>query len=220
MGDRIKVAIVDDFRISRQFFESYVKNAEGYELVRSLPCARDAVTYCEDDPPELLIMDVLMRTGIDGLSAAQTIKKRRPEIRIILATSTAEASWESKAQEIGVEGFWYKEYSEQSLLEIMDRVMAGETVYPGKVPDPAFGKITRSKLTERELEVLRELTAGYTNEAIADHLGISVNTVRYHIQNILNKTGFENRLDLAMNAKALGLVVHDDDRTGSKDYGV
>lgn len=74
-----------------------------------------------------------------------------------------------------------------------------------------FGRVTRSDLTERELDVLRELTGGYTNEGISQRLGISINTVRTHIQNILNKTGFENRLDLAMNAKSIGLVVNDDD---------
>ena len=65
-----------------------------------------------------------------------------------------------------------------------------------------------------KLDVLRELTGGYTNEVIAQRLGVTINTVRYHIQNILNKTGFENRLDLAMNAKILGLVVSDETRTG------
>ena len=63
------------------------------------------------------------------------------------------------------------------------------------------------------LEVLRELTNCLSNEEIAGKLFISVNTVRFHIQNMLSKTGFENRLELAMNAKALGLVVSDEDRT-------
>ena len=63
--------------------------------------------------------------------------------------------------------------------------------------------------------VIRELTASLTNEEIAENLHISVNTVKRHLQNIMEKTGFESRLDLAMNAKLLGLVIYEDDRTGT-----
>ena len=212
LQQKVRVAVVDDFRISRQFFEAYVKSAPGYELAWSLPFAGEAVARCAQEPPQLLILDVLMRSGMDGLTAAEAIKGRQPEVRIILATSTAEATWEEKARRAGVEGFWYKEYSQHSLLEIMDRVMAGERVYPQEAPDMPFGRVSRSDLTERELDVLRELTGGYTTETIAQRLGITVNTVRYHVQNILNKTGFESRLELAMNAKLLGLVVNERDR--------
>ena len=72
--------------------------------------------------------------------------------------------------------------------------------------------MTKAALTEREMEVLREMTDSLSNGEIARKLGISVNTVRQHIENMLNKTGFENRLDLAINAKALGLVVSEKDR--------
>ena len=100
------------------------------------------------------------------------------------------------------------------IQEIMDRVMAGEIVYPGVAPGVLFGKIKRSDLTERELEVLRELTASLTNDEIAEKLNISANTVKRHLQNIMEKTGFTNRLELAMKAKSLGLVVSDSDRLG------
>ncbi len=212
MEQKIRVAIADDYRISRQFFEAYVKSASRYTLVKSLSSADDAIAYCKADAPELLILDVLMRTGTDGLTAAAAIKALPKPPKIILTTSAAEAAWEEKARSIGIEGFWYKEYSDLSLLEIMDRVMVGETVYPEEAPNVSFGWARRSDLTDRELDVLRELVGGYTNEGIAQRLCISVNTVRTHIQNILNKTGFDSRLDLAMNAKLLGLVVHDDDR--------
>ena len=90
--------------------------------------------------------------------------------------------------------------------------MAGESVYPGDMPKVRFGSVTRADLTERELDVLRELTGSLTNEEIAERLNISPNTVKRHIQNIMEKTGFGNRLELAMNAKALGLVVNEEDR--------
>ena len=91
--------------------------------------------------------------------------------------------------------------------------MAGESVYPSDPPKVPFGKVNRTDLTERELEVLRELTASLTNEEIAERLHISANTVKRHLQNIMEKTGYDSRLDLAMNAKSLGLVVNEHERT-------
>lgn len=212
MSNKTRVVVADDQNISRGFFEMYIRAAAGYELEASLRTAKEAVDYLTEHDADLLILDVMMQDGIDGLTAAKLIKEKSPEIKIIITTSTSETSWEEKARQIGVESFWYKEYDEHSIQEIMDRTMAGESVYPGDPPRVPFGKVTRTELTERELDVLRELTASLTNEEIADKLCISVNTVRRHLQNIFDKTGFENRLDLAMNAKFLGLVVSDRER--------
>ena len=116
------------------------------------------------------------------------------------------SSPEKRAQEIGVDGFWYKEYSETSLLELMDEVMAGKTVFPGQTPQLNLGNASREQFTERELDVLRELTQGKSNEEIAQALGISVNGVKFHIKNLLEKTGFSNRLMLVVHANACGIV--------------
>ncbi|MBP5609096.1 MAG: response regulator transcription factor [Lachnospiraceae bacterium] len=211
----VRVIVCDDQNISRGFFEMYVRAAAGFELIAGLRTARETVDYLDEHDADLLILDVMMQDGIDGLSAAEILKQKHPQLKIILTTSAAETGWEDKARAIGVESFWYKEYDEHGIQEIMNRTMAGESVYPGDAPDVSFGRIKRSDLTERELDVLRELTGSLTNEEIADKLCISVNTVKRHIQNIMEKTGYENRLDLAMNAKSLGLVVSDKQRTGN-----
>lgn len=212
MAEKTGVVVVDDQNISRGFFEMYVRAATDYELIAGLRTATEAVEFVDTHKTDLLILDVMMQDGIDGLTAAKLIKEKHPEIKIIIATSTSETSWEQQAKEIGVESFWYKEYDEHGILEIMERTMNGESVYPGDAPKVPFGKVTRADLTERELEVLRELTASLTNEEIAEKLNISVNTVKRHLQNIMDKTGFESRLELAMNARSLGLVVSDSER--------
>ena len=210
--NKVKVVVVDDQNISRGFFEMYVRASRDYELVASLRTAQSSLDYVDKNKTDLVIMDVMMQDGIDGLTAAESIKKKHPEIKIILTTSTSETSWEEKARAAGIESFWYKEYDEHGLQEIMERTMKGESVYPQDAPKVPFGKVTREDLTDRELDILRELTASMTNEEIAEKLQISVNTVKRHIQNIMEKTGFESRLDLAMSAKTQGLVVNDSDR--------
>ena len=229
MNDRIRVVVADDQNISRGFFEMYVRASTRYELAASLRTAQEAIDYLDNlktgqgtvcpKGVDLLILDVMMQEGIDGLTAAGIIKQRHPALKIILTTSTSETSWEEKARAIGVESFWYKEYDNHSLIDIMDRTADGESVYPSQAPEVSFGRVKRSDLTERELDVLRELTGSLTNEEIAENLHISVNTVKRHLQNIMEKTGFSSRLDLAINARLLGLVIHEDDRTGAARSG-
>ena len=215
MNERIRVVVADDQNISRGFFEMYVHASDRYELAASLRTADEAVDFVEENGADLLILDIMMQEGIDGLTAAAEIKQKHPEVKIILTTSTSETSWEEKAREIGVESFWYKEYDDHSLTDIIERTLEGESVYPSSPPRVNFGKIRRSDLTERELDVLRELTASLTNEEIAEKLHISANTVKRHLQNIMEKTGFGRRVDLAIHARLLGLVVHDSERINS-----
>lgn len=89
-----------------------------------------------------------------------------------------------RAREIGVESFWYKDVVGQSLLDIMDRTMAGEHIYPDNPPKVAIGEADSSMFSEREMDVLRLLTTGISDQEIADELCISLPTVRTHIRNM------------------------------------
>ena len=203
---------MDDQYVARSFFEIHVEMTKNYELITSLASAEQAVTWCMEHPVDLIIMDVMMKYGLDGLTCARTIKNNNPEIKIILTTSTAEAKWIEKARKAKIDSFWFKEYSDVPLTEVMDRTMKGESVYPDIPPNPDFGEVTKYDLSERELDVLRELTRNLTNDEIAEELHISPHTVKRHIENMLTKTGYKSRVDLAVNARVLGLVVHEKER--------
>lgn len=216
MTEKIKVLVVDDQYVARSFFEIHVEMAKKYELAASLANAEEAVAWCMEHPVDLVIMDVMMKYGLDGLTCARTIKNNNPNIKIIIVTSTAESRWIEKAKKANIDSFWFKEYSDIPLTELMDRTMNGESVYPDSQPNPAFGEIKKYDLTERELEVLRELTVNLTNEEIAENLHISPYTVKRHIENILAKTGYKSRVELAVNARVLGVVVNENDGRGNQ----
>ena len=216
MNDSVRVVVADDQYVARSFFEIQVQMSRRYELVASLSTAEQAVAYCAEHPADLVILDVMMKYGLDGLTCARTIRLNNPGVKIILTTSTAEARWIGDAWEAGIDSFWFKEYSDIPLTEVMDRTMDGERVYPDSPPNPDFGNAEKTDFSERELEVVRELTRNLTNEEIAEKLNISPHTVKRHIENMLVKTGYKNRIDLAVNAKTLGLVVHEDDRTENR----
>ncbi len=210
--DKYKVLVVDDQMIARSFFEMHIKASPRYEIVHSLGSAEAADIYCQNHPVDLVVMDVVMRRGITGLEAAERIKRTCPSTRILVVTSMPEVTYIKRAREIGVDSFWYKEYDDMPLIEVMDRTMAGESVYPQEAPLVYLGEAKSTDLTEQEVAVLRELTTGASNEEIAQKLFISVNTVRWHVQNLLAKTGYNSRIKLAIFARASGLVLGDSER--------
>ena len=204
---RRRVLIVEDQALVRAHFESLVRESPNYLLAYSIRNADLADVYCESGSVDLILMDVYTELGADGLAAAQRIKARFPHIRIIIVTSMPEVSWLSRAREAGVESFWYKEVHDQSLLDVMDRTMAGESVYPDRSPSVSLGNISSDELSRRELEILREILSGDTNEEIARRLFISPATVKTHISSLLQKTGFKSRTELAIKARESELVI-------------
>ena len=207
MSDKKKVMIVDDQFISRQLFEMYVKTSDKYEVTYSVESAAFADAYVLKNKIDLVLMDILMNDGSNGLDAAARIKKNSPETKIIAVTSMPEYSWMKRAREIGIESFWYKEASEATILDVMDRTMAGESVYPDGTPEVQLGHARSTEFTERELEVLRFMTTGVPNAVIAEKLGIAENTVKNHIRHMMEKTGCKNRTELAIQARVSGVVI-------------
>ena len=118
-----------------------------------------------------------------------------------------EYSWLERARNIGVDSFWYKDGQKESILDVMERTMAGENIYPDETPLIHIGNTTNHDFTERELEILKELTTGDTNTAIAERLHISLPTVKSHIQHLMEKTGFKTRTELVSEARSLGIVI-------------
>ena len=206
---KIKVMIVDDHFMSRKLFEMYLESSKKYEVEFALESAAFADTFVKTRPVELVLMDILMHDGSNGLEAAEKIKKIRPDIKIVAVTSMPEASWIKRARDIGIESFWYKETSKDTILDVMDRTMAGESVYPDSAPKVKLGLSSSEEFTERELEVLRIMTMGVSNAVIAKKLGITENTVKNHIRHMMEKTGCESRTELAIKARVSGIVIPD-----------
>ncbi|MCQ2422090.1 MAG: response regulator transcription factor [Lachnospiraceae bacterium] len=201
------VLVVDDQTMPRQLFENIINNSARYELAASVDSASVADVYCAGMRIDMILMDVVMSGGINGIEAAARIKASYPDIRILVVTSMPDGTFLDKARAAGVDSFWYKEVQDAPLLEIMDRTMAGEQVYPDHAPIAAVGLAKSTDFTGRELEVLRYVAAGYSDKEIAQLLVIGYGTVRVHLNNLLQKTGCNNRTELAILAAKTGIVV-------------
>ena len=200
------VLIVEDQQLVLEILSEAVTNSERYRLVNTTTNADIAPSLCSMGNVDLVLMDVCTEYESSGLDASRVIKQSHPEIKIIIITSIPEASWLEKAREIGVESFWYKN-SCKDLLAVMDRTMEGESIYPDTTPTVKIGNASSLDFSKREIDIMRELTTGATNREIAELLYISEDTVRFHIKNILLKTGFQNRTELAVEARKSGFVM-------------
>ena len=207
-----QVLIADDYRMIRQMFEEMLKNAgDRYALAGTAENAEQAVAFCRSYPVDLVIMDVVMGTGRDGIDAAAAIRESCPQTKILLVTSMAEQSFIKRARAAGIESFWHKELQDAPLLDVIERTMRGESVYPAQMPEVWIGNTVSTELTARELDVLHELVGGASNAEIAEALGISERSIKQHITDMLNKTGFKSRLQLAVRARGGGIVINDSD---------
>ena len=204
-----KVLIVEDQQMPRQLLEIFISSNKDYVHSASLNDASLALAYCQNKEVDLILMDVYTFQGNSGLLAAEEIKKQFPNIKIIIVTSLPEYSWIKKAKEIGVDSFWCKDENKENIIEIIDRTMKGEHIYPDETPLVKFGQVTNHDLTDRELQILKEMLTGDSNQEIADRLFLSAGTVKRHVENLLFKTGFHTRTELVAEAVRLGIVINE-----------
>lgn len=202
----IRVLIVEDDPMAQKLLENFIENSGRYKVIGSIASAGFVETYCLKHSVDLILMDVCTALGVSGLEISAKIKKIKPDIKIIIITSQPECDFINRAKTGGVDSFWYKSSDEKEILELMDRTMAGESIYPDSTPSLQIGYAWNTEFTPRQLEVLRELTSGDTNGEIGERLGISANTVRDYIQQMLEMTGLQNRTSLAVAADKSGLV--------------
>ena len=135
----IQVLIVEDQRMAREDMENYIQSSRRYCLAASITNAAMAETVCRQSGCELVLMDVCTENDESGLVAAEQIKRTMPQIKVIIVTSLVECSFIDRAHKAGVESFWYKDAGKEELLEVMDRTMKGESVYPDAPPIVMIG---------------------------------------------------------------------------------
>ena len=193
-----RVLIVEDQRMPRENMERTLSDSGRYLLAASVSGADVAYVICQQQPIDLILMDVCTIGSKDGIDAAAEIKAAFPDIKIIVVTSMVEVSYLARAKAARVDSFWYKDISPEALIDVIDRTMAGEHLFPGATPKVKLGLAESTDLTAKEIEVLRLVCQGLEYSEIAETLRVAESTVKYHISNILSKTGYANKTRLAI----------------------
>lgn len=205
--EKLNVLLVEDDPLARQLIEMFIEKSERYAFEGAITSAAMVEAYLYKRKIDLILMDVCTAMNANGIDAAERVKRNFPKVKIIVITSQPEHSYITRARMVGVDSFWYKTVIQDEFITLLDRTMAGERIFPDTTPTLVIGNALSVEFTDRELEVLRLIVSGERDAEIAERLGISLRTVKNHVQNMKDKTGLRNRTELAVRVRDAGLVI-------------
>ena len=201
----VKLLIVDDQKILLDALTNALGKEKDIEIVGSLTVADVADVACTRLRPDLVLMDICTEGKVSGIFAADRIKKKYPDIKVMLMTGFPELSFIKRAREVGVDSFIYKNSSMEEFVQCIFATMAGKGTFPEADTSHGFGD-GECPLTPRELEILRLFCSNHSRREMAEALHITTSTINYHINNMLTKTGYKNLMSLAMEATNKGYI--------------
>jgi NarL family two-component system response regulator LiaR len=213
MAENIRVLIVDDHAVVREGQRALIETEPGMELVGEGADGIEAIQLTKSLKPDVLLIDLLMpRMG--GIEAIEKIKAENSKVNILVLTSFAEDEKVFSAIKAGALGYLLKDATPQELLAAIRQVYRGEPSMDSAVAHKLMRELQRSSdlppteepLTEREVDVLKLVAQGLTNQDIAEKLVISERTVRTHVSHILDKLHLANRTQAALYALREGLA--------------
>jgi DNA-binding NarL/FixJ family response regulator len=206
MSDEITVLLADDHTLVRRGFRRLLEDDPDIQVVGEASDGEEAIRLAAMLKPRVVVMDCAM-PGTSGLAAIGQILGTAPDVAILMLSMHSEQTLVRQALDAGARGYVLKDALDLDLAEAVKRVAAGEKVLDPKVsrPAPAKGERTHG-LSARELEVLQLICDGLSNPAIAQKLGLSVNTVAVHRANIMNRLDIHKTAELVAYAIRHGLV--------------
>ena len=206
MADRLTVLLVDDHALVRKGFRRLLEDDPGIYVVGEASEGEEAVRLALELQPKVVVMDCAL-PGISGIDATRRIRAKMPDATVLMLSMHSEDTLVRQALEAGARGYILKNALELDLVSAVKRVAEGHLVLDPQLAKPATLKGERdSGLTVRELEILRHIVAGKSNNEIAAELGLSANTVGVHRANIMDTLGIHKTAELVVYAIRNGLV--------------
>jgi DNA-binding NarL/FixJ family response regulator len=203
----IRVVLVDDHRHIHQAAAMILAEAADIQLVAHGSNGQEAVALCREHQPDLVLMDVVMPV-MDGVTATRTIRSWYPKIRILVLSSYQDHESVHEMLRSGASGYITKDALARDLAPTIRAVHLGQAVFSEAVAARLLDPVPAQKfdLTDREIEVLGLVAEGLNNGQIAQELTISRSTVKFHINNIVQKMGVETRTEAIVLAAKNNLV--------------
>lgn len=199
------ILVEDDHYIQRHLIERL--NADGgFRFTGVYRDAFEAEKHC-DAAVNLVLMDVQTQHKHSGLAAAERMKRAFPYLRVVVVTSLVDPEVLARARAGAADSLWYKDHGTAELLDVIRRTLAGETVFPDAAPAVEMEGTMSDRFSPRQLDILRCYIRGLTYQEIADRLGLSRNGVRWNLDDMVEKGGFENREALVATAIENKLMV-------------
>ena len=199
----MRILIADDHTLFRDGLKSLLQ-AEGHEVVGEAKNGQEAIDLARKLQPEMVLMDVAM-PQMDGITATRTLAAENPNVKVIILTASEDDSKLFDAIKSGAQGFLLKNLEADDFFSLLERASRGEPALTPNLARKLLQEFARPSdaaaggeeaLTDREREVLELMVEGITsNRKLAKRLGVSENTVKFHVRNILDKLRLHNRAE-------------------------
>ncbi|WJH37174.1 response regulator transcription factor [Paenibacillus aurantius] len=211
--DDIKVLLVDDHEMVRIGLAAVLGTEEGIEVVGEASNGADGIRLAQEYKPDVVLMDLVME-GMDGIESTRRLLQICPECKVIVLTSFLDDEKMYPVIEAGAFSYLLKTSRATEIAQAIRAAAKGQPIIESQVASkmmnrfrqPKPSQLPHEELTEREMEVLRLVASGKSNQDVADELYIGIKTVKFHVTNILAKLGVEDRTQAAIYAYRHGLV--------------
>ena len=215
MTGQIRVVLVDDHRVVRQGLRTYLESFPDLQVVGDASSGEEALRYIELWLPDVVVMDLLMPGGMDGVEAIRRIRQITPHTQIIALTSYTDDARVIAVLRAGAIGYVRKDAAPDLLLASVRAAAQGQSFLDPAVASVVLQELSQGgkpevSLSEREQEVLRQLVIGRTNREIAEAMLVSPETVKTHVGNILAKLHLSHRTQAVIYALKSGIISLDD----------
>jgi len=201
----IRILIVDDHPVVLAGLASMLGTQAGIEVLGAASSGEEALGILRVRPSDLLLLDLRM-PGMNGIDTLHALKRAKINIRVIILTSYETDEDIYRAVQAGAQGYLLKDAPQSDMVEAIRAVHAGKRYFPRHIAARLAERMMRTNLTTRELDVLNMLARGLTNKEIGGALEISGNTVRNHVNSIMEKLEVSDRTEAATTAIHRGII--------------
>lgn len=203
----ISIALVDDHRVVARSLKAYLESFPDLKVVGIAASGEELLRQIHEWTPQIVLQDLLMPGGIDGIETIRRISECSPSVKVIALTASTDEARMMGALRAGAAGYVRKDAEPEILLAAVRAVARGKTYIDPSVSRQILqAAAPHDDLTPREIGVLRQLALGRSNKEIADALSISDETVKTHVSNVFSKLQVENRAQAIVQALKRGLV--------------
>lgn len=213
-AEDIKVLLVDDHEMVRIGLAAVLGTEDGIEVVGEAGSGEEGIRLAQEYNPDVVLMDLVME-GMDGIETTKRLLKLYPDCKVIVLTSYLDDEKMYPVIEAGAFSYLLKTSRASEVADAIRAAARGQSVLESQVASKMMNRFRNNakgevpaykELTEREMEVLKLLAQGKSNQDIADQLIIGIKTVKFHVTNILAKLGVEDRTQAAIYAYKNGLA--------------
>ena len=203
---QMRVVLADDHQLMLAGIRRALEADGGFEIVGEARNGADVVGIVDQSKPELVLLDVRM-PNVDGLACLEEIKRRHPEIKVVMLSASQDEQLIEAALRGGASAYLVKNIEVDDLPSTLRQTLEGNvyrTIGVTAAPEPRGARA--AGLTDREISILTALARGLSNDEIAKEFWVARQTVKFHLTNIYRKLGVRNRAEAMRKAYSFGLV--------------